>query len=30
MESDLPMTMVCEMFNINHFIVSQVNPTRYL
>ncbi|KAF1810452.1 patatin-domain-containing protein, partial [Eremomyces bilateralis CBS 781.70] len=25
-DSDLPMTRVAEMFNVNHFIVSQVNP----
>jgi TAG lipase/steryl ester hydrolase/phospholipase A2/LPA acyltransferase len=25
-ESDLPMSRLSEMFNINHFIVSQVNP----
>lgn len=25
-ENDLPMTRLAEMFNVNHFIVSQVNP----
>jgi TAG lipase/steryl ester hydrolase/phospholipase A2/LPA acyltransferase len=25
-DNDLPMTRLAEMFNINHFIVSQVNP----
>ena len=25
-ENDLPMTRLSEMFNVNHFIVSQVNP----
>lgn len=25
-EDDLPMTRLAEMFNVNHFIVSQVNP----
>ncbi|KAI2638347.1 acyl transferase/acyl hydrolase/lysophospholipase [Xylaria nigripes] len=25
-ENDLPMTKLSEMFNVNHFIVSQVNP----
>ncbi|BDD61466.1 hypothetical protein MAP00_006510 [Monascus purpureus] len=25
-ESDLPMSRLSEMFNVNHFIVSQVNP----
>lgn len=25
-DSDLPMTRLTEMFNVNHFIVSQVNP----
>jgi TAG lipase/steryl ester hydrolase/phospholipase A2/LPA acyltransferase len=25
-DSDLPMTRLAEMFNVNHFIVSQVNP----
>ena len=25
-DSDLPMTRLSEMFNVNHFIVSQVNP----
>jgi TAG lipase/steryl ester hydrolase/phospholipase A2/LPA acyltransferase len=25
-ESDLPMAQVSEMFNVNHFIISQVNP----
>lgn len=25
-EGDLPMTRLSEMFNVNHFIVSQVNP----
>jgi len=25
-ESDIPMARVAEMFNVNHFIVSQVNP----
>ena len=27
MEADLPMNLVCEMFNVNHFIVSQVSGT---
>jgi predicted acylesterase/phospholipase RssA len=26
METDLPMQRLSELFNINHFIVSQVNP----
>ena len=26
MEADLPMQQLSEMFNINHFIISQVNP----
>lgn len=26
MDNDLPMTRLAEMFNVNHFIVSQVNP----
>ncbi|CAN0254525.1 unnamed protein product, partial [Laminaria digitata] len=26
MEADLPMQQISELFNINHFIVSQVNP----
>lgn len=26
MQSDLPMTRLAELFNVNHFIVSQVNP----
>ena len=26
LESDLPMSRLSELFNINHFIVSQVNP----
>eukprot|EP00276_Gloeochaete_wittrockiana_P017150 CAMPEP_0184338866 /NCGR_PEP_ID=MMETSP1089-20130417/7481_1 /TAXON_ID=38269 ORGANISM="Gloeochaete wittrockiana, Strain SAG46.84" /NCGR_SAMPLE_ID=MMETSP1089 /ASSEMBLY_ACC=CAM_ASM_000445 /LENGTH=1055 /DNA_ID=CAMNT_0026665711 /DNA_START=214 /DNA_END=3378 /DNA_ORIENTATION=- len=26
METDLPMAKLSEMFNVNHFIVSQVNP----
>eukprot|EP00587_Corethron_hystrix_P003415 CAMPEP_0113297802 /NCGR_PEP_ID=MMETSP0010_2-20120614/510_1 /TAXON_ID=216773 ORGANISM="Corethron hystrix, Strain 308" /NCGR_SAMPLE_ID=MMETSP0010_2 /ASSEMBLY_ACC=CAM_ASM_000155 /LENGTH=812 /DNA_ID=CAMNT_0000150747 /DNA_START=197 /DNA_END=2636 /DNA_ORIENTATION=- /assembly_acc=CAM_ASM_000155 len=26
MESDLPMDQLSEMFNVNHFIISQVNP----
>jgi TAG lipase/steryl ester hydrolase/phospholipase A2/LPA acyltransferase len=26
MEADLPMQQLSEMFNINHFIVSQANP----
>lgn len=26
MESDLPMDQLTEMFNVNHFIISQVNP----
>ena len=25
-DNDLPMTRLSEMFNVNHFIVSQVNP----
>ena len=25
-DNDLPMTRLAEMFNVNHFIVSQVNP----
>ncbi|KAI1003120.1 Triacylglycerol lipase 4 [Podosphaera aphanis] len=25
-EGDVPMTRIAEMFNVNHFIVSQVNP----
>lgn len=25
-ENDIPMTRLAEMFNVNHFIVSQVNP----
>lgn len=25
-ESDLPMQQLSELFNVNHFIVSQVNP----
>src|SRR5712664_3297012 len=25
-DSDLPMARLAEMFNVNHFIVSQVNP----
>jgi TAG lipase/steryl ester hydrolase/phospholipase A2/LPA acyltransferase len=25
-DNDLPMTSLAEMFNVNHFIVSQVNP----
>jgi len=25
-ESDLPMDQLTEMFNVNHFIISQVNP----
>ncbi|GMH82738.1 hypothetical protein TrVE_jg11607 [Triparma verrucosa] len=30
MENDLPMQQLSEMFNINHFIISQVNPHAYL
>jgi len=26
MEADLPMTQLSEMFNVNHFIISQANP----
>ena len=26
MEQDLPMTMLSELFNVNHFIISQANP----
>jgi TAG lipase/steryl ester hydrolase/phospholipase A2/LPA acyltransferase len=26
LEFDLPMAKLSEMFNVNHFIVSQVNP----
>lgn len=26
MEQDLPMTQLSEMFNVNHFIISQANP----
>lgn len=26
LELDLPMVKLAEMFNVNHFIVSQVNP----
>ena len=26
MEADLPMDQLSEMFNVNHFIVSQANP----
>jgi len=26
MEADLPMDLIAELFNINHFIISQVNP----
>ena len=26
MEADLPMQQLSEMFNINHFIISQANP----
>jgi len=29
-EKDLPMEQLSELFNINHFIVSQVNPQAYL
>ena len=25
-ESDLPMKRISQLFNVNHFIVSQVNP----
>jgi TAG lipase / steryl ester hydrolase / phospholipase A2 / LPA acyltransferase len=25
-ESDLPMQQLGELFNVNHFVVSQVNP----
>jgi TAG lipase/steryl ester hydrolase/phospholipase A2/LPA acyltransferase len=30
MENDLPMQQLSEMFNINHFIISQVNPHAYM
>jgi len=30
MEADLPMEQLSEMFNINHFIISQTNPHAYL
>merc|ERR1712232_512524 len=26
MEQDLPMQQLSEMFNVNHFIISQINP----
>jgi len=26
MEADLPMTQLSEMFNVNHFVISQANP----
>ncbi len=26
MRADLPMRRLAELFNVNHFIVSQVNP----
>jgi hypothetical protein len=29
-ESDLPMQQLSELFNVNHFIVSQVNPHSFL
>ena len=29
-EKDLPMQQLSELFNVNHFIVSQVNPHSYL
>ena len=28
-DNDLPMTKLSELFNVNHFIVSQVNPHIY-
>jgi TAG lipase / steryl ester hydrolase / phospholipase A2 / LPA acyltransferase len=30
MENDLPMQQLGEMFNVNHFIISQVNPHAYM
>mmetsp|Transcript_21610 Transcript_21610/g.45072 ORF Transcript_21610/g.45072 Transcript_21610/m.45072 type:complete len:776 (+) Transcript_21610:49-2376(+) len=30
MENDLPMQQLSEMFNINHFIISQVNPHAFI
>ena len=30
MENDLPMQQLSEMFNVNHFIISQVNPHAVL
>ena len=30
MEADLPMQQLSEMFNVNHFIISQVNPHAYM
>jgi len=30
MEADLPMEQLSEMFNVNHFIISQVNPHAYM
>ncbi len=29
-ESDLPMQQLSELFNVNHFIVSQVNPHSFI
>lgn len=29
-ESDLPMQQLSELFNVNHFIVSQVNPHSFM
>ena len=30
MENDLPMQQLSEMFNVNHFVISQVNPHAYM
>jgi predicted acylesterase/phospholipase RssA len=29
-ENDLPMQQLSELFNVNHFIVSQVNPHSFM